>query len=272
MFVTLPEDLALAIESARSSLGPYASVHYVEEVGSTNDLALALAEAGRAEGTSVLADQQHKGRGRRGHTWHSPPGAGLYLSVIVRPRVVDASVALVTLAAGIAMAEAVTRTTALPVELKWPNDLVIGRPWRKLGGVLTEASIHGGKLEGIVIGIGLNLQPASYPPELSDRATSLETELGRPVSRGDVLVALLQHLQQAMRLLESRNDGAVASAWRRFGRRSIDGAIVRWVSDGREKRGRTRDVDDAGALIVEVDGVQERVVAGELVWEDLFRV
>jgi BirA family transcriptional regulator, biotin operon repressor / biotin---[acetyl-CoA-carboxylase] ligase len=271
VFVDLPEDLSHAIEGARSSLGPFANVLYAEEVDSTNDLALALAESGRPEGTSVLADLQRKGRGRRGRSWYSPPAAGLYISVIVRPVVPDASAALVTLAAGAALAEAVTRTTALPVELKWPNDLVIGRPWRKLGGVLTEASIHGGRLEGIVIGVGLNLQPASYPAELAHRATSLETELGRPVSRALVLVALLEELRRVMRLFDGRTDGAVAASWRRFGHRAIDGARVRWQDPRGERRGRTRDVDADGALVVEVDGRRERIVAGEVIWEELSR-
>lgn len=268
MFVDLPEDLRTAIDSARDALGPYAAVHYAEEVDSTNDLALAMVGAGHPAGTSVLADLQRKGRGRRGRSWHSPPAAGLYLSVIVRPAVIDTRVSLVTLAAGTAMAAAVTRTTGLPVELKWPNDLVIGRPWRKLGGVLTEASVHAGRMEGIVLGMGMNLQPSSYPPDLAGLASSLESELGRPVLRSDILVAVLEELRRMMDLFESGGDGAVAAAWQRFGGRATEGAAIRWAGPTGDRVGRARGVAPDGALLVDVDGVRERIIAGEVHWED----
>ncbi len=114
MFVPLPDDVADATEVARPRLGDYADVLYIEEVESTNDIALALAGAGRREGTSVLADVQRSGRGRRGSGWFSPPAAGLYLSVLVRPVMVEGAVPLVTLAAGVAAAEAVEAASRLP--------------------------------------------------------------------------------------------------------------------------------------------------------------
>jgi BirA family biotin operon repressor/biotin-[acetyl-CoA-carboxylase] ligase len=245
-------------------------VHYADEVDSTDDLALALAARGRPEGTSVIAEMQRRGRGRRGREWFSPPGAGLYLSVIVTPQVPDASAALVTLAAGAATAQAVQRTSGLPVELKWPNDVVVGRPWRKLGGILTEASTRGGRVEAIVVGIGLNLLGASYPAELAGVATSIETELGRSVPRPELLVALLEELQQMVRALDGEPD-SVLGAWRRFGRRAVDRAPVRWMTPSGLCRGVTRGIDRDGALVVEVEGRLERIASGEVVWEDLWR-
>lgn len=272
MFAPLPTDLTSAIEAARSRLGPYADVRFREEVDSTNDVALALAAAGAPAGTSVLADVQRRGRGRRGHEWFSPPGAGLYLSLVTRPRVDEANAALVTLAAGVATAQAVVATTGLPVELKWPNDLVIGRPWRKLGGILTEASTRGGRIEAIVIGIGVNLSTHSFPPDIGDRATALETELGRAVPRATVLVALLEALQTVLRAFEAPHPGVpVTSVWKQFGRRAIDAEWVRWTTATGERRGRTRDVAPDGMLVVEVDGRLERIVAGDVIWEGLSR-
>src|SRR5690606_16318828 len=125
----LPDDLAAALDGATARLESFARVHYCHEVESTNDLALALAAEGAPEGVSVMAGAQRRGRGRRGHEWFSPPGVGLYLSVIVRPEMAPGPLPLLTIGAGVAMAEAVVATTGLPVELKWPNDLVIGRPW-----------------------------------------------------------------------------------------------------------------------------------------------
>ena len=136
---TLPPDLIHALVSAEPRLAGFARLRYFAEVDSTNDIALALCNAGAPEGTSVLADVQHAGRGRRGRTWFSPPGAGLYLSVVVRMGESARTLPLLTLAAGVAAADAVAATSGLPLELKWPNDLVIGRPWRKLGGLLCEA-------------------------------------------------------------------------------------------------------------------------------------
>jgi BirA family biotin operon repressor/biotin-[acetyl-CoA-carboxylase] ligase len=180
MFDPPPADVVRALDEAAARLGGFCRLRYRAEVRSTNDLALSLALAGEPAGTIVLADGQHAGRGRRGHDWFSPPGAGLYLSVIVRPRGPAQGTALVTLAAGVAVADAVRAVSALPVELKWPNDLVVGRPWRKLGGVLSEAA---GTIDAVVVGIGVNLLQAAYPREIADRATSVEAELGRPVGR-----------------------------------------------------------------------------------------
>src|SRR5687767_3848124 len=127
-FDPIPEDVAAEIQRASTALDAFGSVRYCAEVGSTNDVALALALAGAPEGTSVLAGQQVSGRGRRGRSWFSPPGAGLYLSVVVRPPDAARAMSLVTIGAGVAVARAVRAVTGLPVELKWPNDVVIGRP------------------------------------------------------------------------------------------------------------------------------------------------
>ncbi len=182
-FELLPDDLAGALAAHQTRLGPFGHLHYVTDVDSTNTAAMALAHAGAAEGTAVLAGAQRAGRGRLGRTWFSPPGAGLYLSVIVRPPAGAQGLALLTLAAGVAVAQAIEEATGLAIELKWPNDLVAGRPWRKLGGLLCESAGSGAFVDAVVIGIGLNVRPSAYPPAIADRATSLEAELGRDVDR-----------------------------------------------------------------------------------------
>src|SRR5204863_8161954 len=131
-----------------------------------------------AEGTTVAADAQTAGRGRLGRVWFSPPGAGLYVSIVLRPPG-DLSTrsnpsAFLTLASGVAIAEAVRTATGLPAEIKWPNDVVIGR--RKLGGILAEAAAQGDRLQHVIVGFGVNLQNTSFPVELADRATSIEAE------------------------------------------------------------------------------------------------
>ncbi len=166
---------------------------------------------------------------------------------------------------------AIDAATGLPVELKWPNDLVIGRPWRKLGGVLCESVGVGGAVDAVVVGIGLNLRPAAYPPELADRATSLEAELGRAVDRAPVVVEVLAALARRDRppvaAASSRGSatsgaGSAGRAWRRAG--SLARAGTRAPRCGARHR---RD----GALVVDAAGQRQRLVAGEVMWERLGR-
>ena len=271
MFESLPEDLAAGLAASAVRLGPFANVLFADEVDSTNDQALALAAAGHPEGTSVLADLQRAGRGRRGRAWFSPPAAGLYLSIIVRPATDGAALPLVTIATGVAVAEAVVGSTGLPVELKWPNDLVIGRPWRKLAGVLAEAVTTSARIDAVVIGIGVNLTPASYPREIAHRATSIEGELGHPVERAAVLVAVLERMRGIMAAVHAGDRAAICEAWRRFGGASLARQPVRWHDASGERRGMARDIDADGALVVESAGRLERVIAGDVTWEALAR-
>jgi BirA family biotin operon repressor/biotin-[acetyl-CoA-carboxylase] ligase len=268
MFDPLPADLAAGLAAAATHLGPYANVHYLAAVESTNDIALSMAASGAAEGTSVVADVQRHGRGRRGHAWFSPPGAGLYVSIVVRPEMSGGAPPLLTLGAGVAMAEAVTDATGLPVELKWPNDLVIGRPWRKLGGVLCETVTASGKIAAVVVGIGLNVRPVALPASLAGRATSIEDELGRVVDRDALLVALLARMRAIMDRLHAGDRGSVTAAWRQFARRGL-GATVRWADARGDHRGVASDIDEDGALIVVTREEQYRVMAGDVIWEDV---
>src|SRR3954454_4507417 len=135
----LPAEFAAAFEHVRPRMGALGRrLLYFSSIGSTNDVAAECAAAGDAEGTVVIADRQTAGRGRRGHTWFSPSGSGLYISLVVmagRARhSASRAMSLVTLMAGVALAEAVTRITGLGAEIKWPNDLLVGR--RKLAGIL----------------------------------------------------------------------------------------------------------------------------------------
>ncbi len=267
MFDPLPDECADALNRAQPSLGSFGDVRFCAEVDSTNDIALALASSGAPEGTSVLAEVQRRGRGRRGHDWFSPAGAGLYLSVIVRPDMTRGTLPLLTIGAGVAMAEAVLASTGLPAELKWPNDLVIGRPWRKLGGVLTEAVSAGSRIDAVVVGIGLNVRPARLPVDLP-RASCIETELGRAIDRHALTVELLSRLREIMSCVHGDVRSSILERWRRFAGSGL-GSAVRWSDSRGVNRGVARDIDDEGALLVAArDGV-ERVIAGTVSWGEL---
>jgi len=234
---------------------------YFPTIGSTNDAASERCANGDHEGVVFIADAQTSGRGRRGRTWFSPPGAGLYVSTVLAPRRsgdAERAMLLTTLAAGVALVEGVRQATGLAPSLKWPNDLYVGR--RKLAGILAE-----GAGDAVVLGYGINVLSAAYPPELADRVTALESELGRAVDRGAVLAETLCALARRYDdLLESRFD-AILDAWRALAP-SAQGTRVSWTTAAGPQRGVTAGIDDHGALLVRVGDRIERVVAGELNW------
>ena len=231
-------------------------VRWHGSVPSTMDVAAALADEGAAHGVVVAAEQQTAGRGRRGTTWVSPPGAGLYFSLIVRPTM--ASLPLLTLAAGVAVRQGISAASGLRPDLKWPNDLLVGK--RKLAGILAEGRSIGSPDQAVIIGVGVNLKPAAYPPDVAARATSLEGELGRPVDRDQVFAAILDALSAGLAALD-QNAGDILQAWRAAAPSAV-GTRVEW--DG--KHGVTAGVDDHGALLVKTSTGTERVIAGELHW------
>lgn len=266
----LPAELEDALAARRDRLGALAGrILYFETIGSTNDVASGLAQDAVNEGAVVIADAQTAGRGRRGRVWFSPPSAGLYVSVVLAPgraRVSpERATALLTLSAGVALSEAVERVTGLAPAIKWPNDLLVGR--RKLAGILAEgvASTGATGLQAVVLGYGINVMSAAYPPELSSIVTSLESELGRGIDRAAVCAESIASLATRYAdLLDGRYD-AILDAWRAraFGSR---GEKVEWDTASGVRHGITEGIDEMGALLVRSAGSVERIVAGEVRW------
>jgi BirA family biotin operon repressor/biotin-[acetyl-CoA-carboxylase] ligase len=171
----------------------------------------------------------------------------------------------------VSVAEAVRTVSGLPVALKWPNDIVMGQPWRKIGGVLCEAATAGSQVEAVVVGIGLNLSAKVYPAELGDRATSLEAELGKEVAVAPLVVELLVQLKERMAALRGGETERIRRAWLALGATGWVGARVAWQDGGTVRHGCARGIDGDGALLVDVDGAVERIIAGEVHWETLAR-
>ena len=280
----LPRELAEPLEAAaaRVHIAPVGSeVVYFPLATSTNDLALRLADHGCPDGTLVIADQQTAGRGRGGHTWHSPAGSGLYVSVVVRSDAPEVQGAArqdsgsdwprwLTLTTGVALAEGLHAASGLPVSIKWPNDLVAAptrrvRGARKLGGVLAEGRADAGILTHVIVGFGINVRRHAFPPEISAQATSLEDELGRDVDRGEVLAVLLQRLAAWLRRLRGHQTAEVAARWSQLAVGAV-GSNVEWVVEGCERRGVTAGIDAAGALLIRAGTTIDRIVAGEVKW------
>ena len=238
-------------------------VRWHASVPSTMDIAAALATQGAAHGVVVAAEQQTAGRGRRGSTWVSPPGAGLYFSIVMRPAFAKATartptLSLLTLACGVGVREGIAAASGLQAQLKWPNDLLVGKC--KLAGILAEGLAIGTPEQAVIVGVGVNVQPASYPPDVAARATSIEGELGRAVDRDAVLAAVLDALTARLAALD-QNAGDILQAWRAASPSAV-GTRVEW--DGH--RGVTAGIDDTGALLVKTASGVERIIAGELHW------
>ncbi len=259
----LPDDLAAALARARAGLGPFGeNLRFHSSVGSTNDVAASLARAGAPQGTTVTAEAQTAGRGRLGRTWFSPPGAGLYTSVVLRP-VTMLPPARYTLVAGVAIADALRATTGLPVVIKWPNDLLVGG--RKLCGILAEASARDGAIPYVIVGFGINLRPAAYPADIAETATSIDAELDRTSDRGAILVAALSALATGVADLSASRFDAILNRWRALSPSCV-GSAVEWTGAGGLRRGTTAGIDAEGALLVRVGDAVERIVGGEVRW------
>lgn len=224
-------------------------------VTSTNDVLKELARAGALEGTVVVADVQTAGRGRQGRAWESL-GGNLFLSFLLRPPQ-GASVSLVPLAAGLAVAEALDGE-GVDGRLKWPNDVLAND--KKIAGILAEASADARGIDSVVVGIGVNvnLDPAQLPEDVRDTATSLLAETKRAHDVAVVAAAVLCRWVLWYDALQA--DGArVRRAWRD---RSVAwwGRRVEVTSSGERVTGVARDIDDAGALVVETDDGRQHVV------------
>lgn len=240
-------DLA-ALETALAGTIFAGKLHFSETTGSTNTDAMSAGRNGTPHGSVFFTDEQTAGRGRGDHRWQSAPGQGLYVSVLLRPQMVMEDLPIVPLVAGMAAANAVFRGAGLQIDLRWPNDLLIGP--RKCGGILVESRTERGQVAFVVIGIGINVHQRSFDPDLSTPATSLEIETGRDIHRQALLIALLESLQEETSILHDRTvlkavpaRVAQMSTW--LWNRRVE------VHGPQECIGITRGLDANGFLLVE---------------------
>lgn len=170
------------------------SIYFYEETDTTNNRARELALEGAPEGTLVVAEKQTDGRGRRGKVWESPLGTGIWMSLVLRPQIMPAEASVLTLLCGLATAEAIEAETGLSAGIKWPNDILING--KKAVGILTEMDCEMSEVHFVIPGIGINVNTASFPPEIADIATSLYLECGKTVSRRRLVHKVLERLEE----------------------------------------------------------------------------
>ena len=233
-----------------------------DSLPSTNTEAARQAALGAPEGLCVVAREQTAGRGRRERSWVSPKDAGLYLSVVLRPAFEVRLWPLITLAAALAVRDALGDACGLEADIKWPNDLLAGG--RKLCGILAETA-EGARGRAVVLGVGVNLRRGSFPPELNDTATSVEEQTGRAPDAERLLEALTRSLARRYEMLHS--EGGDEETLREWQRRSsyAHGRRVRVALAAENFEGTTRGLDPDGALRVETDeGTIRTVRAGDV--------
>src|SRR3989442_2375522 len=228
---------------------------------STNRVALELGHAGEPEGAVGLAEEQTAGRGRAGRTWHSERAAGIYVTLLLRPRLAPVQAPLLTMMAGLSAHSAMQALTGLAIDLKWPNDLLIGG--KKVGGVLTEMHAEPNQVRFVIVGLGLNVNQEKFPGELGNAATSLRAEAGKPQSRMELLVRLLREFESDYNRF--RREG-VASVVARFESVSsyARGKRVRVTNGTESYAGTTAGLGPEGLLQVErEDGRVTAVISGD---------
>lgn len=170
------------------------TIYFYEETDTTNNRARELALEGAPEGTLVVAEKQTAGRGRRGKVWESPLGTGIWMSLVLRPQIAPAEASVLTLLCGLATAEAIEAETGLSAGIKWPNDILING--KKAVGILTEMDCEMSEVHFVISGIGINVNTASFPPEIAEIATSLYLECGKTVSRRRLVHRVLERLEE----------------------------------------------------------------------------
>jgi len=237
-------------------------IYHFFKTDSTNRVAFELGHAGEPEGAIVLAEEQSAGRGRAGRTWHSERAAGIYVTLLLRPKLAPVQAPLLTMMAGLSAHAAVEAVTGLPVDLKWPNDLMIRG--KKAGGILTEMHAEPGMVRFVVVGIGLNVNQERFPGELAGLATSLRQETGKTQSRMELLVRLLREFEgDYNRFLRE----GIAGVIQRFAVVSsyAHGKKVRVTSGTESYVGTTAGLGPEGLLQVErEDGRVVTVIAGDV--------
>lgn len=260
----LPDILAPSLirpELGENEIG-HRIVHFFR-TDSTNTVALKLASQDAPHGTVVIAEEQTAGRGRFGHSWYSEKSSGIYASVILRPHLPPAVAPALTLMAGVAAHRALSGTTGLRFDIRWPNDLLTGG--KKVGGILTEMSADFDFLHHVVVGIGINVNHREIPADLKPVATSLRIEAGKNFSRVNILAALLKELERQYDLLLEAGTPAIASAWAAASS-FAEGRRVRVTAHSGVFTATTAGLEPTGALRVRKEGGEVvSLISGEVV-------
>jgi BirA family transcriptional regulator, biotin operon repressor / biotin---[acetyl-CoA-carboxylase] ligase len=255
-----PDSLAPMLRN--TIFGRSETIHYFRSTTSTNEMAMKAALEGAEEGSLFIADEQTAGRGRGGHSWHSPAAGGLYVSILLRPTMNPTDVLWLSLIAGLSAHYAIDSVLGISPDLRWPNDIMLGN--RKLGGILTEMHADSTHVRHVVVGIGINVNQPDFPEDIAGVATSLRIETGREWPRTEIAAALLKSLDREYRALHTGLLANVSpSIVKRFEACSTyaHGANV-MVEEAGGFRGETMGLDARGFLRVKTKQGMKTVLSG----------
>ena len=235
---------------------------YFDATDSTNIQARRLAEAHAPHGTLVVSDRQDGGKGRRGRSWASPSGVGIWMSLILRPEIAPSSASMLTLAAALAVREGIREETGLSPLIKWPNDLVLNG--KKICGILTEMSTELMEIQYVITGIGINVNQREFPPEIRDTATSLSLEAGRSFRRSSLIAAILKAFEKDYTAFLKTGD--LSLLLEEYNACLVNrGKEVCILDPSGEYRAVAEGIDESGSLLVTLpDGTRREIISGEV--------
>ena len=237
-------------------------IYHFFKTDSTNRVAMELGYAGEPEGAVILAEEQSAGRGRAGRTWHSERAAGIYATLLLRPKISPVQAPLLTMMAGLSAHAAIQAQTGLQLDLKWPNDLVLNG--KKLGGILTEMYADTSLVRFVIVGIGINVNQENFPPELAGIATSLRAETGRNLSRLELLARLLREFETDYNRFLREGAKSVTDRFTKVSSYAV-GKKVRVTNGSDTFTGVTAGLAPEGLLQVQrEDGKTVTVIAGDV--------
>ena len=235
---------------------------YFDATDSTNAQAKRLAEAHAPHGTLVVSDRQDGGKGRRGRSWASPSGVGIWMSLILRPEIAPSSASMLTLAAALAVREGIQEETGLSPLIKWPNDLVLNG--KKICGILTEMSTELMEIQYVITGIGINVNQREFPSEIRDTATSLSLEAGRCFRRSSLIAAILKAFEKDYTAFLKTGD--LSLLLEEYNACLVNrGKEVCILDPSGEYRAVAEGIDESGSLLVTLpDGTRREIISGEV--------
>lgn len=225
-------------------------------IDSTNNFAKSLAQLGAEHGTTVISEVQTQGKGRMGRSFYSPLGMGIYMSVILRPKLSVEHSLLITSCAAVAVAEAIEKVSGVECKIKWVNDIYAGG--KKLCGILTEASVNveQGGLEYAIVGMGINVQNVTFPKNVADIATSIKLETGENISRSLLAAEVLNCLEEK---LESITDKSFIEEYRR--RSNLMGKRITVTQGDNVYEASCTGIDEYGRLLIKLDNGEDRALS-----------
>lgn len=237
-------------------------VYYYASVTSTNDIARELAESGAGEGTVVVAEEQTSGRGRLGRSWASPKGEGLYHSIILRPNIPPSDAPVLNLVIAVTLAELVSEQFQLTVDIKWPNDVLIGE--RKFAGIMAEGEFKKESIDYVITGIGVNLNHTSFPSDITEKATSIKLETGQTSDLDAFRQGLYRKLDARYDTFLDQGSSQIVRRWCELSSYA-EGKSVKVITSDRTITGLTRGLTPNGALLVETStGDLEIILTGDV--------